>query len=341
MVHAHRSSLTGLYPGFSAAGTFDNGSFVAGCDSPLADCGSGLRRDRRAALPCDQSGHATAAYAWASAFIPLGLTVEPVVDVSPVALVAGTADRAIPAMVTCAIETNITGYMVDFESFAGATIPHGAGAPEEAAIYTSWLKKLGAALHAAGKTLAVCSDDYGMMGEYASGFATPEIDTVMSMATYYNMANSSSHASIGPLTKWSDKRQLWEAWLLTPQTAGWPTAAGVSPDVLSAGIGTVTTAGCGCRNGSRGCCDHIPSPLTDKAPAAQPMNFLPECHALGAPGNCFFWTEPDLREFVQWCDSVARIRNVDVYRADFNANSSAMRRTAPFFFSVLSEFLAR
>ena len=91
----------------------------------------------------------------------------------------------------------------------------------------------------------------------------------------------------------------------------------------------------------RGCCDHIPSPLTDKAPAAQPMNFLPECHALGAPGNCFFWTEPDLREFVQWCDSVARIRNVDVYRADFNANSSAMRRTAPFFFSVLSEFLAR
>ena len=44
---------------------------------------------------------------------------------------------------------------------------------------------------------------------------------------------------------------------------------------------------------------------------------------------------------MQWCDSVARIRNVDVYRADFNANSSAMRRTAPFFFSVLSEFLAR
>jgi len=161
------------------------------------------------------------------------------------------------------------------------------------------------------------------------------------MATYYNMANSSAHASIGPLVKWSDKRQLWEAWLLTPQTAGWPTAAGVSPNVLSAGIGTVTTAGCGCKNGSRGCCDHIPSPLTDKAPAAQPMNFLPECHALGAPGNCFFWTEPDLREFVQWCDSVARIRNVDVYRADFNANSSAMRRTAPFFFSVLSEFLAR
>ena len=43
----------------------------------------------------------------------------------------------------------------------------------------------------------------------------------------------------------------------------------ISRHALSAGIGTMTTVGCGCQNGSGGCCDHIVSPLTDKAFAAQ------------------------------------------------------------------------
>eukprot|EP01043_Picozoa_sp_COSAG02_P099586 COSAG02_NODE_35693_length_465_cov_0.546448_1_plen_87_part_01 len=40
LVSAHPRSLTGLYPGFSAAGMHDNGSFF-----PSPDAGSG-RRDR-------------------------------------------------------------------------------------------------------------------------------------------------------------------------------------------------------------------------------------------------------------------------------------------------------
>ena len=92
MVIAHPKSLTGIYPGFSAAGMLDNGSFVAGCASPNADCAvsNATRRDRAAGLPCDSTGQHIGVYQWADVFRPLGLTVEPVIDASPVALANGT-----------------------------------------------------------------------------------------------------------------------------------------------------------------------------------------------------------------------------------------------------------
>ena len=220
MATTHRKSLTGLYPGFSTAGVLDNGSFAAGCASPYADCGrpNATRRDRAAGLPCDSTGRETGPYLWADTFRPLGLTVEPVIDVSPVALAYSTAQTAIPALVRCAIQTNITGYLVDFESF-GPVRPENftGGARELAVIYTTWLHQLGAALHAAGKTLGVCISDYGMLGEYSSGYGSSSIDTVMTMATYYSMANTSEHATIGPLSHWSDVTDLWSQWLVVPQ----------------------------------------------------------------------------------------------------------------------------
>eukprot|EP01052_Picozoa_sp_SAG31_P037885 SAG31_NODE_4965_length_2830_cov_2.789821_3_plen_485_part_00 len=397
MVRAHPRSLSGLYPGFSAAGMHDNGSFAG-------QHNNGTRQDRQAALPCDNDGNLLAPYPWSATFLPLGLTVEPVVDVSAVALCNGTAHRAIAAMVQCAIHTNITGYMVDFESFGAVRPPaFRGGAADLATIYTDWLRQLGRALHAAGKTLAVCVSDYGILGQYGAGYGASEIDTVMTMATYYNMANSSSHASIGPLRSWKDVRQLWAQWLLVPmlgpsrppaastpsctsalrdascvEGAGdacelcleknyhqlmaancsrWPClgphssacftsfedqycAPGtlISRSQLSAGIGQMTTVGCGCQNGSKGCCDHITSPLTDKAFAAQPSNFPPPCHSLGSTGNCFFWTQNSLQRFVDWC--AARINNVDVYRADFNANGAFERVTTQYYFDILEGFLA-
>jgi len=337
MVHEPRSSLTGVYPGLHAGSTFDNGSFAP---QPL-----GPGADRRAALPCDIDGHATGVYAWTAALLPLGLTVEPVIDVSPIALLNGTAGRAIPALVACARATNITGYMLDFESYGpwAHTLAPGQGAAQLAATYTSWLHALGDALHAAGKTLAVCISDYGVLGEYAAGYADPRIDTLMTMATYYNMAPASKNCSICPLHAWEDRRYLWAQWLLLPQ------AVGARPAALSAGVGQVTSRGCGCENGTAGCCDFIPSPLTDKAPAAQPSNYPPGqpagssadgCHGLGCSGNCFFWTEADLADFVQWCAEVARVGSIDIYRADFNARGDrSWRTTAAWYFPLLEAFL--
>ena len=91
-------------------------------------------------------------------------------------------------------------------------------------------------------------------------------------------------------------------------------------------------------NGTAGCCDGIPRPLTDKAPAAQSLH---GCKALDCPGQCFFWTQPDLEEFVSYADGTARIQNIDVYRADFDSPGNvSMRTTAPYYFSVLEKFLA-
>ena len=51
------------------------------------------------------------------------------------------------------------------------------------------------------------------------------VPQVMTMATYYNMANSSRHASIGPLESWTDVRQLWGQWLLVR----WPNGGALQP----------------------------------------------------------------------------------------------------------------
>ena len=63
--HASRlaGSLTGLYPGFSAAGVHDNGTFF-----PSPAGGSSTRRDRQASLPCDTQGNLLAPYVWATTF---------------------------------------------------------------------------------------------------------------------------------------------------------------------------------------------------------------------------------------------------------------------------------
>lgn len=134
-----------------------------------------------------------------------------------------------------------------------------------------------------------------------------------------------------------------------------PQAVGVAASRLSAGVGQMTLRGCGCKNGSSArCCDGIPTPLTDKAPAAQPMNYPPGqpagtsdegCHGLGDNGNCFFWTEDDLTEFVLWARGTAKVGGIDVYRSDYNTgglgDGSAWRGTEPYYFEVLEKFLSK
>ena len=329
MVNAYRGSVTGFYPGFAGAGMDDGGNFLPAYKS------SGPAG--QVALPCDASGKALAPYGWATAFRPLGLTLAPLFGVSPIALLNGTADRAIPALVACARATRITGVMANFESYGPAAHKY---APVKtvfalASLYTAWAQRLGQALHAANLTLALTISDYGILGEYDAGYASPHIDSLMSMATYYNMAPASPSCAICPLSKWEDRRFLWARWLLDPQ------AVGVRAGAMSAGIGQMTVKGCGCKNGTAGCCDFISKPLTDKAPAAQPSNFpagrpAAGCHSLGCNGNCFFWTATDLKEFVAWSASVAKVGAIDVYPADFNALGAG---TAPYYYEVLAAFL--
>ena len=128
------------------------------------------------------------------------------------------------------------------------------------------------------------------------------------MATYYNMNESNTAQDCtqcpAPVRRWDSRAELWKYWLLDPQTE-----AGVDPGVMSAGVGQMTVQGCGCKNGTAGCCDgagwpahchedHFPAQpgqhcgLVDKAHAGDDWN---DCHALPAhSGECFFWTQPDL-----------------------------------------------
>jgi hypothetical protein len=53
------------------------------------------------------------------------------------------------------------------------------------------------------------------------------------------MAPSSRSCAICPMHAWEDRRELWAQWLLLPA------AVGVQPAALSAGVGQMTTRGCG------------------------------------------------------------------------------------------------
>lgn len=59
-----------------------------------------------------------------------------------------------------------------------------------------------------------------------------------------------------------------------------------------------------------------------------------------AQGQCFFWTQPDLHNFITWASSGAGagITNIDIWRADLDG-FSGYRGTAPYFFPELEAFL--
>ena len=110
----------------------------------------------------------------------------------------------------------------------------------------------------------------------------------MTMATYYNMNQSSTDCSLcpAPIHQWNDRETLWEFWLKKPQTDG------VAAGVMSAGVGQMVKGGCGCKNGTtKSCCapgGKFDYPaigshgLTDKLAAARAYG---GCHGYGCPGQ--------------------------------------------------------
>ena len=268
MAYAHRDSITGVYPCCDGPSTLPNGTFQGG------------------GLPCDASGRATGSWPWVDALQPLGLTVENAAYANGAALQSGAADLAIPAFVHCAVELNLTGYMFDTETMDG-----GGTAEQQAVIYSRWLGKLSTAMRAAGKTVGVTLSDWGLLSTqaYSSLYAKAGVDHVMTMATYYNMAPASTDCSLcpAPIKSWTDRSQLWSFWLKLPQQKG------LLPGAMGAGVGQTTAQGCGCANGTRGCCDGIGGTtvhgLTDKLQAARKYD---GCSALGCPGgHCDFSIE--------------------------------------------------
>jgi hypothetical protein len=262
MVYSHRDSITGVYPCCGGPSTDTNGSFVGGGAS---------------GLPCDAGGDTTGTSAWVDAMQPLGLTVEHAAYVDGVALQSGAADTAIPAYVRCAVSLNLTGYMFDVEMLTGVK-----GTDEQQAVlYSGWLGKLTVAMNAAGKTVGVTLSDWGLL-QYYSLYAQAKVNHIMTMATYYNMAPASSDCSLcpSPIKNWKDRSELWSFWLKLPQQNG------VQPGVMGAGVGQTTARGCGCANGTAGCCDAIGGTtahgLTDKLEAARKYD---GCSALGCPGT--------------------------------------------------------
>ena len=241
------------------------------------------------------------------------------------------ADKAIEAMVKCVVSTNLSGLIFDVEDFHGN--PNGR---QHAALYAAWLGRLAEAMHARGKTVGVCVSDWGIL-QYYDLYAAAKLDSMMTMATYYNMAPASENCSLcpAPIKTWTDRSKLWDFWLTQPQREG------VAAGVMSAGVGQMTIAGCGCKNGTAGCCngsgwpaqcheDHWPAQpnqqcgLTDKLHAARSYD---GCHARGDPGGCFFWTQPDLRAFTDWLRA-NDVTSIDIWRADLSGGESSTEHSA-------------
>jgi hypothetical protein len=219
------------------------------------------------------------------------------------------------------VSTNLTGLIFDVEDFHGN--PNGR---QHATLYARWLGRLAEAMHSRGKTVGVCVSDWGIL-QYYDLYAAANLDSMMTMATYYNMAPASDNCSLcpTPIKSWVNRSKLWDFWLNQPQRQG------VASGVMSAGVGQMTVAGCGCKNGTTGCCngsgwpsqcheDRWPAQpnqqcgLTDKLHAARSYD---GCHALGDPGQCFFWTQPDLRAFTDWLHA-NEITSIDIWRADLS-----------------------
>ena len=126
------------------------------------------------------------------------------------------ADKAIEAIVKCVVSTNLSGLIFDVEDFHGN--PNGR---QHAALYASWLGRLAEAMHARGKTVGVCVSDWGIL-QYYDLYAAAKLDSMMTMATYYNMAPASENCSLcpEPIKTWTDRSKLWDFWLAQPQREG-------------------------------------------------------------------------------------------------------------------------
>jgi hypothetical protein len=303
LAYQHRDAITGVAPCCRGPSVYANGSFDPG------------------GLQCDMEGNAIGIDGWVAAFAPMHITVEWYSQVDTDALLAKTADKAIPAIVNCVVNTNLTGLIFDVEDFHGD--PNGR---PHAALYSAWLGTLAKAMHTVGKTVGVCVSDWGIL-RYYDLYAAAKLDSVMTMATYYNMAAASNNCSLcpAPIKSWTERSSLWDFWLTKPRQEG------IADGVMSAGVGQMTVDGCGCKNGTAGCCngsgwparcgeDHWPAQrgqqcgLTDKLHAARSFG---GCHAIGDPGQCFFWTQPDLRIFTTWLRT-NNITSIDIWRADLS-----------------------
>jgi hypothetical protein len=98
---------------------------------------------------------------------------------SPYAILARVAGAAVPDLVRWAVKFNISGFVSDYE-------PHDNTTAEHARAYADFLGALGTALHGAGKKLAVCISDWGILGApHWPTLAKAGADMYVSMGSTY------------------------------------------------------------------------------------------------------------------------------------------------------------
>lgn len=270
----------------------------------------------------------------------LRLTMHFVFTVDQGALMNRTALLAIPAALKQSVAHNFTGYSLDYE-----TKPAGApGSPAfklESDGLLDFISHFASALKAVGKELIV-----DMGGTTASSLSTQVpyqqalverwaatgVTTLMSMATYYGTDLSFNEVALMSSTQY-----------------------GVPAHMLSSGIGSSTTAGCGCgvaAHGNRSCC----APDACCGPAAAPWAKNPpfsqtpacvgapcgRCSTLGTSLPCFNWTAASLRSYAT---TLARrnITKISVFMSTLDQvedpATEGRNATSPFFYAVLRDFV--
>ena len=225
----------------------------------------------------------------------LNLTMHFVFTVDQKSLLNRTALLAIEPAVRIAVTQNFTGYSLDYET-APAGVPGSILFAKECNGLLEFITRFASALKAEGKELIVdmggttaasLSTQVPYQQTLVRRWAATGVTSLMSMETYYGTDLAFNEVALMSSTHF-----------------------GVPTHMLSSGIGSSTTAGCGCGDtghGNRSCCAlNICCGPAASAWAKNPP-FSPNASCVGAPCGhcntlgtslpCFNWTADSLRSY--------------------------------------------
>lgn len=271
----------------------------------------------------------------------LDITMHFVFTVEQSALMNRTALLAIPDAVRIAVAHNFTGYALDYET-TPAGPPGSAAFALESDGLLAFATQFSAALVAAGKELVIdvggttaasLSTQTAGQCALAARWGKTGVSTLMEMGTYYG-------TDLG----------FNQRWLLASM------AAGVPAHMLSSGIGSTTTAGCGCGFTAQpvdnrsccapgACCGPAQDPWAAKPPTGPPVCHGPpcgDCRTLGTDLGCYNWTASSLRSYATF---LARhnISQIGIFMATIDQvedpGTEGRNETSPFFYDVMRDFL--
>ncbi len=273
----------------------------------------------------------------------LGLTMHFVFKVDQLAFMNGTALLAIPDAVRTAVVHNFTGYAMDYE-LTPAGPPGSEAFKNESDAILEFVTLFAARLQAAGKELVV---DMG-----GTAATTLSVGTSSQRALAQRWASSGVPTLMDMMTYYGTDLGFNQRWLTAAMNQG-----GIPAHMLSSGIGSSTTAGCGCGAGSRhhqnrsccaptACCGPSQSPWAQKPPIGPPSCVgapCGGCNTLGTDLPCFNWTASSLRKYATFL-AQHQINKIGIFMATIdrvdNPSTEGNNATAPFFYEIMRDFIA-